>query len=562
MKIRGLALENFRKFRAPVRLSGFTDGLNMICEANEFGKSTLLEAMRAALFERHGAKSEYVRSFRPWGDETAPAVELTFELRGEPWVIRKRFLQAPRAVLVGPSGQTFSSDEAEERLQALLGFERSGKGGADAESRGVLGMLWIEQGDALRIMVPGRLARETIESVLAGEVGAVTGGRRATAVTLAVEGALKELRTLGTGQSTGRLLEAQKRLEAARALLTDAEAISRSFGESLDRLQTVRGELVRLERDLTAPEHATESKRAQQDLEIARAADGRLREAKAALGEATSRREGAERKLAEREGLRREQQAADDAVKAAEAAVEDHAPAFQRALAQEADLARALVDLRADLQRAEADATKAQGAERATRERLAIAKAFERLDGAEGLVERLAALRSELDQGGMSQEQLESPVGFEAKATQAQAALQAGAATLDIKLSPGVEGAVTVGGRPAQSGRISVVTPIMVEIAGIGSMTVSPGAASGVTVETAYRRASEDLAAALAKAGVADLARARAVAERRRALEADLQAHQVRLETACPAGPSARHWVWRRSLAGCPAGSGAPVRRG
>jgi hypothetical protein len=208
MKIRGLALENFRKFRAPVRLSGFTDGLNMICEANEFGKSTLLEAMRAALFERHGAKSEYVRSFRPWGDETAPAVELTFELRGEPWVIRKRFLQAPRAILVGPSGQTFSSDEAEERLQALLGFERSGKGGADAESRGVLGMLWIEQGDALRIVAPGRLARETIESVLAGEVGAVTGGRRATAVTLAVEGALKELRTLGTTRPGGRLLSA------------------------------------------------------------------------------------------------------------------------------------------------------------------------------------------------------------------------------------------------------------------------------------------------------------------------------------------------------------------
>lgn len=537
MKIRSLALENFRKFRAPMRLSGFTDGLNMICEANEFGKSTLLEAMRAALFERHGAKSEYVRSFRPWGDETAPAVELAFELRGEPWVIRKRFLQAPRAVLVGPSGQTFSSDEAEERLQALLGFERSGKGGADAESRGVLGMLWIEQGDALRLMAPGRLARETIESVLAGEVGAVTGGRRAAAVALAVEGALKELRTLGTGQPTGRLLEAQKRFEAARARVAAADATLRGFGESLDRLQAVRSELVRLERDLTAPEHAAEIKRAQQDLEIARAADGRLREAKAALGEATSRREGAERKIAEREGLRREQQAANGAVKAAEAAVDDHAPAFQRALAQEADLARALVDLRADLERAEADATKAQGVKRAARERLALAKAFERLDGAEGLVERLAALRSELDRGGMSQDQLEALVGLEAKASQAQAALQAGAATLDIKLNPGAEGQLNVDGRPAHSGRIAVVTSITVEIAGIGSMTVSPGAASGVTVETAYRRASEDLAAGLAKACVADLTQARAAAERRRALEADLQAHQVRLETACPADP-------------------------
>ena len=48
MKIRSLALENFRRFRAPVRIEGLTDGLNLISEPNETGKSTILEAMRAA----------------------------------------------------------------------------------------------------------------------------------------------------------------------------------------------------------------------------------------------------------------------------------------------------------------------------------------------------------------------------------------------------------------------------------------------------------------------------------------------------------------------------------
>jgi DNA repair exonuclease SbcCD ATPase subunit len=54
MKVRELGIQNFRKFRQPVRLTGFADGLNLVCEPNETGKSTILEALRAVLFERHG----------------------------------------------------------------------------------------------------------------------------------------------------------------------------------------------------------------------------------------------------------------------------------------------------------------------------------------------------------------------------------------------------------------------------------------------------------------------------------------------------------------------------
>lgn len=72
MKLRSLELENFRKFRKPITLDGFTDGLNTIIEPNEMGKSTLLEALRAAFFIRHSAKSELVRSYCPFGDDVAP----------------------------------------------------------------------------------------------------------------------------------------------------------------------------------------------------------------------------------------------------------------------------------------------------------------------------------------------------------------------------------------------------------------------------------------------------------------------------------------------------------
>jgi hypothetical protein len=114
MKIRSLALENFRRFRAPVRIEGLTDGLNLISEPNETGKSTILEAMRAALFERHGSAGAFIKSLRPWGDETAPTVELCFELDDASWTVSKRFLQKPHVSLTGPGGQVFTSDAAEE----------------------------------------------------------------------------------------------------------------------------------------------------------------------------------------------------------------------------------------------------------------------------------------------------------------------------------------------------------------------------------------------------------------------------------------------------------------
>ena len=48
MIIRSLEIANFKKFRDPLHISGFSDGLNIVVEPNETGKSTLLDALRAA----------------------------------------------------------------------------------------------------------------------------------------------------------------------------------------------------------------------------------------------------------------------------------------------------------------------------------------------------------------------------------------------------------------------------------------------------------------------------------------------------------------------------------
>ena len=177
MRIVSLELDNFRRFRRPLRLEGFEPGLNVVVEPNETGKSTLLEALRAALFIRHSARTELTRSYCPIGDDVAPRVSVGFEVAGERWQVEKQFLRSQRVQLTGPRGR-FESDAAEEQLQTLLGFERGNNRGTDPDTRGALGLLWVEQASALRVDAPNRLVRDNVRTALEGEVGTITGGRR------------------------------------------------------------------------------------------------------------------------------------------------------------------------------------------------------------------------------------------------------------------------------------------------------------------------------------------------------------------------------------------------
>lgn len=93
--LRRITANNFRKFRAPVTIEGLTDGLNIVVEPNETGKSTLLEAIRAAFFVPHRSSNQLTRSYQPFGENVAPEVEVSFDVAGVPWTVTKRFLKSP-----------------------------------------------------------------------------------------------------------------------------------------------------------------------------------------------------------------------------------------------------------------------------------------------------------------------------------------------------------------------------------------------------------------------------------------------------------------------------------
>ena len=123
LRLRRIHVDGFRKFREPIAIDGLTDGLNIIIEPNETGKSTLLEALRAAFFVRHGTKNQRARSYAPYGQAVGPEIRVAFEADVDLWTVTKRFLKGAMIEVTGPKGR------AQERKKARFAcFVRFGPG--------------------------------------------------------------------------------------------------------------------------------------------------------------------------------------------------------------------------------------------------------------------------------------------------------------------------------------------------------------------------------------------------------------------------------------------------
>ena len=57
MKLRKLSVNQFKRFTEPTKLGELGNGLNLVVGPNELGKSTLLDALRAVLFERYSSRA-------------------------------------------------------------------------------------------------------------------------------------------------------------------------------------------------------------------------------------------------------------------------------------------------------------------------------------------------------------------------------------------------------------------------------------------------------------------------------------------------------------------------
>lgn len=556
MRIRELHIENFRKFRQPLHLTGFEDGLNLVCEQNEAGKSTVLEALRAVLFERHGSRSDRIRSFRPHGDEVAPTIELGFDLGDASWRLRKRFLQNPSVELEGPIGRA-TGDEAEERLQTLLGFARAGNRGADDDSRGALGLLWVEQGQSFVLGTPGQGARRTLEEVLAGEVGAVTGGQRTTTVLQAIERSLADYQT-PTGRPARRLLDAQEAAASAAEDARAAQAELEQFDSVLERLEAKRNEQRRLVAELDDPGQQQKLTQLEADLDRARTAGQALRTAEALRREAAGERARLEARETARRDLRAQVTQAEQAATTARAAVEDHGPILEAARQSEKDATAALETARAALRMAEERRLAVQRGQATQARQRALAAAFLRLDAAEDIATKLQARRDELTANRMTADAHSELLNLEQTVAEAQAAVSAGAAVLSVELLPSAPAAWLNGAAVKGGLRVLVSEPQNLELDGIGTVSVTPPA-SGEPAQARLRAAEQDLTAFLADVGCAKPLAAKEAAQAHRDATQATALLAAQLEAACPEDAALGIGAGLESLRGALASETRPV---
>ncbi|MCH9765376.1 MAG: AAA family ATPase, partial [Alphaproteobacteria bacterium] len=257
MKLRAVRVSDVKGFSAPGKaVEGITDGLNVMAAANEFGKSSLFEALRAALFETYSYKNERTKALRPYQSGGAPMVEVDLEMPSGLFRIRKRFLsRASASVIDVQRGQAVAAaDEVQDWIVELLG--------AAKPDDGPTGLLWVEQGQSLKQPKAGGHAGELLAGLLEREVSTVTGGAKLREVLEEAKWQLAQLLTPNTKKPTGTyktLLKEQNDLTAEVARL---EA-------RLDDVEQMRQDLNSLEHTLAELENPKRQSELQQELQLA-----------------------------------------------------------------------------------------------------------------------------------------------------------------------------------------------------------------------------------------------------------------------------------------------------
>jgi chromosome segregation ATPase len=232
MKLQRMRIEQLRQFRKPFVLDNLQPGLNLIHGPNESGKSTLVRAIRAAFFERY--RSTAVDDLRPWGDSAAaPTIELDFEHDNRVWRLTKSFLQRKRCDLVVGT-ESYSEDDAEEKLAELLGYQYPKRGASKAEHWGIPGLLWVEQGTGQDIEQAIEHAGDHLKSALNSMVGEVasSGGDDL------IESVRSQRDTLltGTGKPRGDYLKLEKDRAQHQREIEELKERVHKYQEQVDRL--------------------------------------------------------------------------------------------------------------------------------------------------------------------------------------------------------------------------------------------------------------------------------------------------------------------------------------
>lgn len=527
LRLRRIAVDGFRKFREPMAIEGLTDGLNIVIEPNETGKSTLLEALRAAFFVRHGTKNQLAQSFAPYGEAVGPEIQVSFEANGAPWSVTKRFLRGASIEVTGPQGKA-QGEEAEARLHALLGSVRDTSQKGDAATYGALGLLWVAQTDALAVTGPGQIVRDTVRSTLEAEVGSIMGGPAYKRVRTRIDEQFGRYWS-PTGQKRGRQNEAMERVDIAEAAAREAADRAAGLEKTFSELEAARARLKVVQREIADDTDVQTRKDLVGSLEIARAAAQILATRRAEHEAVSAKGQGLE-DLSERH--RTATEARDEAGLALELAQtrragisEGLAGAKQRLV----DARGALDSARAARQDARAALVAGEDSTRALRRKTGVAAARKR--HAELIeLERLQAEANALAATLIPAKTIALIEANERAVAEARALRSAGATRIALS---GATAGILIDGEPMSAGERTLTGETHIRLGDAELVVIPPAGAA--SAEEALSSALKKQQSALEDLALADLSEARARNDAARDAASELRTIAARIEATTPA---------------------------
>lgn len=495
-------------------------GVNVISGPNECGKSTMVEALRVALFERSAFRGKAVKELHPRGLNVTPSVEVELDVDGVRYRLEKRLKGGAFARLyVGDDPVPLENDRADERVRQLLGAREGNKQGTSEDDMGLWGLLWVKQ-DEFAAKEPAERLGAPVKADLADafqqQVGDALGGGEGVRLREAIEAQFQTHYTLKRDQPTGELAALERELAALDAALLGSQKAVEEIERAGDEIQRAEQEIERL---------AEERACWQRDLEdaTARVASAEVAESKSIAAQDVLRVAREVRDATD--GACRQREARVQRTREAAASLAAHAPVR--------DAARADRDaLRAEVDRAEAtlrESTRARDALRVEVDALTLRK--ERAE----LRHAVLRLTVDLDNARAQHERVDDAtrrlkeLPDRARVQQALALqrerdeLAAEIARTALRVEH--EGAVT-----------PVVRRARVDLGALGAVEIDPPRVGFLERHARWRASVDALRLALARAGATSVSELRGRVEARGRIDAQRAPHLDALNRLCPNG--------------------------
>jgi len=542
MKLRALRLHNVKRFAGRgVAIENIGDGVNVLCAANEFGKSTSFEALHGLFFLPYSSTAGDVRNLRPYSGGN-PLVEADIAVGNDQYRICKQFY-GNRFAKVSDLATGRLIAQADEAENFIAGLVHGGAGGP-------AGLLWVRQG------ITGierrsrseedseRQVRTSLLESVQGEVEAVTGGRRMAEIMAKVgEGSAELVTPTGRPKTGGRYsaaIDLRDQLSAEELRL--AEEV-RTMREELDRRGVARRRLAELESADARDERRRAVRGAESAFEAARAHADKLKAAEAQRGLARELRDTAGRD---------DRQFAQALVDARQ--VEDQTDQAKRqrdeAVERRRTASAAISQARIDAEAAEADERQARdllekldGAAKARDAAARRAEYVGRLENAESIRGTIETCEAQLTHNRLPDGSLDQLAKLDIEIAQIRAVEEAARPSVRVQYDGGTTARMTLDGAILNDGeerayghQARLVAP------GVGTITLHSTAhpKDGRRLEKAEAQRSE----LLASMGVTDLPAARARQVRAQGFENKAAEARAQLAVLAPDGLEAlRHAV-------------------